>query len=162
MANTFCFLTGLPPVAVEHWTHGPDVGSVEMTDLQMEEIDTPNPAAPPLQGDRLPHEGLPNKTTSALPADLAIAANLTHQPVLGILYRWQLLRIAPAALAEKLPGRTLPQRLVGPYMVVSVQPPVASVLLPLGRACWRPRRSPLEFPVKLFVRAVVQIGRAHV
>src|SRR5690349_6389076 len=115
----FGFVTAVP---VEGRTHRASVLVMQMANQQTGVVNSVDTAAQLLQAHALFDEGFADKSFATPPANLPIAADLSHLVARRVLEGRQCGRKAPPALAIKLGWCFLPQRLVRSQVVVAVKP----------------------------------------
>ena len=148
------FTRGGAPAAVLSWAQASDFGVVQITEQDVVKINPPLVFVQPAEGDLMADKSFADEPEAALPFDLAIAAYAAHRPVGGITGRLRLASLA-AAGPINLGRWLLVQGFMRPLFIVLAQPPAGAfgLLHRVGRG-W-PGGGGLEFPVPLFMSAII-------
>ncbi len=102
---------------------------MQMTDKQVSQIDRVQVEFQGTQADLLPDERPANKTQASLPFDVAAAAHPSYWPAKRIAQCWQLRRIAAVTGSIFLGRGLMPQGLMRPLRVESLDERIEAGLL---------------------------------
>lgn len=113
------------------------------------------------QGDGLAHERLSDGTQTTLPLDLSVVTDTAHRPM-AVVVKGSRSAIRPSAAPIESDGIVSVQRLMRTLGVVIAFPPLTAASLSEQASSRRARRVSFEFPMHLFMGAVVlRMARAN-